>query len=58
MKVAGLTPATFIYVTFGTSMAEVDSAAYSASLPLLVCLFVISIVPVYLRLLARFEPRA
>jgi uncharacterized membrane protein YdjX (TVP38/TMEM64 family) len=57
LTVAGLTPATFIYVTFGTSMA-VDSSANSASLPLLVCLFVISIVPVYLRLLARFEPRA
>jgi uncharacterized membrane protein YdjX (TVP38/TMEM64 family) len=58
LTVAGLTPATFVYVQFGSAIAVDGTGPGTPSLPLLVALFVVSVVPVYLRLLARFEPRA
>ncbi len=58
LTVAGLAPATFIYVQTGTSISTLGSGSESASVPLLVALFLISAVPVYLKLLARFEPQA
>ena len=58
LTIAGLTPATFIYVQAGTSITRFDSAGGAASMPLLVALFLISAVPVYLKMLARFEPQA
>lgn len=58
LTIAGLTPATFIYVQAGTSITGFDSGANTASVPLLVALFLISVLPIYLRALARFEPSA
>ncbi|HET9810713.1 MAG TPA: TVP38/TMEM64 family protein [Sphingomicrobium sp.] len=58
LTAAGLAPATFIYVQAGTRLADFGSGGDLIPIPLLASLFVISLIPVYLRMLARFEPAA